>query len=474
MSRLVSATSWTTLATLVNLVLTMVQLAFLVRILAPSVFGQFAVVNMVIEVFVAFALGGISNFLIFKRDADQQTSNAIYYLALIIGAIFSVLLYLLTPYIASALGYEAIIQELRLATLLLVVSSLSSQYQAVGMKHFKHQSIAQIDVAAKLLSFSFAISFPELELLCLVGAIIIYQVAKLLGFMLFLGKFVNLSLSANTGIFKEAFNYGIFDFGSQAINIVRKQLDVMILAITLPSSEMGVYHVIKQLASRPAQALQPIIGKVALPAFAEVKQNNEKFQRVYKDIYFLQLFVLAFIYVPVIVASELVATLFFGDSYAQYSLVLSLLAGFWFIRVASSNLVGPLVQSTGHTKRNFLWNIYVMIPNALVIYISSMFGVEALVFSMVVFQVTLFPIVNFYFVKYITGVEFSYSLRSMLIVVLAFSIPIAVFHKFLVPLIPDLWFMQETSVAAFTVAVALVLYFQYSEVKSSVQRIKGF
>lgn len=474
MSRLVSATSWTTLATLVNLVLTMVQLAFLVRILAPSVFGQFAVVNMVIEVFVAFALGGISNFLIFKRDADQQTSNAIYYLALIIGTIFSVFLYLLTPFIASALGYEAIIQELRLATLLLVVSSLSSQYQAVGMKHFKHQSIAQIDIAAKLLSFSFAISFPELELLCLVGAIIIYQVAKLLGFMLFLGKFVNLSLSANTGIFKEAFNYGIFDFGSQAINIVRKQLDVMILAITLPSSEMGVYHVIKQLASRPAQALQPIIGKVALPAFAEVKQNNEKFQRVYKDIYFLQLFVLAFIYVPVIVASELVATLFFGDSYAQYSLVLSLLAGFWFIRVASSNLVGPLVQSTGNTKRNFLWNIYVMIPNALVIYISSMFGVEALVFSMVVFQVTLFPIVNFYFVKYITGVEFSYSLRSMLIVVLAFSIPIAVFHKFVVPLIPDLWFMQETSVAAFTVAVALVLYFQYSEVKSSIQRIKGF
>ena len=62
----------------------------------------------------------------------------------------------------------------------------------------------------------------------------------------------------------------------------------------------------------------------------------------------------------------------------------------------------------------------------------------------------------------------------MLIVVLAFSIPIAVFHIFLVPLIPDLWFMQETSVAAFTVAVALVLYFQYSEVKSSVQRIKGF
>ena len=81
MSRIVNATSWTTLATVINLVLTMVQLAILVRILAPEVFGQFAVVNMVIEVFVAFALGGISNFLIYKRDADQATSNAVYYLA---------------------------------------------------------------------------------------------------------------------------------------------------------------------------------------------------------------------------------------------------------------------------------------------------------------------------------------------------------------------------------------------------------
>ena len=135
MSRIVSATSWTTLATVINLVLTMVQLAILVRILAPEVFGQFAVVNMVIEVFVAFALGGISNFLIYKRDADQATSNAVYYLALAIGAVFSLVLFFLAPVIASALGYEAIIQELRLATLLLVVSSLSSQYQAVGMKH---------------------------------------------------------------------------------------------------------------------------------------------------------------------------------------------------------------------------------------------------------------------------------------------------------------------------------------------------
>jgi len=125
-SRLIKATSWTSISTIVNLSLTMLQLAILVRILAPSVFGQFAVVNLILEIFVAFALGGISNFLIYKSDVDEKTSNAIYFLALAIGAIFSGLLYILAPFIATQFGYDAIVQELRLATILLVISSLSS------------------------------------------------------------------------------------------------------------------------------------------------------------------------------------------------------------------------------------------------------------------------------------------------------------------------------------------------------------
>ena len=196
----------------------------------------------------------------------------------------------------------------------------------------------------------------------------------------------------------------------------------------------------------------------------EVKDDKARFARVYKDFYFVQLFVLAFIYVPVIIASELVTTLFFGESYAQYSLVLSLLAGFWFIRVAASNLVGPLVQSTGLTKRNFMWNVYVMCPNALVIYVSSMYGVEALVMSMAIFQIILFPVVNYYFIKFITGVCFSYSIKSMGVLLVAFAIPLLLFYQFVLPFIPDVIFVKESA----------VLFLKYSEVKQSLKRIKGF
>ena len=452
----------------------MAQLAILVRILAPAVFGQFAVVNMVIEVFVAFALGGISNFLVYKKNADQPTSNAIYFLALGIGATFSLVLFLLTPFLATALGYESIVQELRLATVLLVISSIASQYQAVGMKNFHHQRVAQVDIFAKVLSFVFAISFSHLELLCLVGATIVYQLARLVGFMMVLGREVNLTTKVNTAIYREAFNYGIFDFGSQALNILRRQLDVIILAVTLPSNELGVYHVIKQLASRPAQALQPIIGKVALPAFAEVKENETRFARVYKDFFILQLFVLAIIYIPVIIASDLVTALFFGSDFVQHSWVLSILSIFWFIRVASSNLVGPLVQATGFTKRNFLWNVILLLPNTLVIYASSQYGVVALVSAMAVFQLILFPIVNYYFILFITNVSFPFSVKNMLIVVTSLSVPLAILKYFVLPFIPEVFLVKEIIVAMLTFAVAAMLLVFYKELKNSLIRVKGF
>lgn len=452
----------------------MAQLAILVRILAPAVFGQFAVVNMVIEVFVAFALGGISNFLVYKKNADQPTSNAIYFLALGIGAIFSLVLFLLTPFLATALGYESIVQELRLATVLLVISSIASQYQAVGMKNFHHQRVAQVDIFAKVLSFVFAISFSHLELLCLVGATIVYQLVRLVGFMMVLGREVNLTTKVNTAIYREAFNYGIFDFGSQALNILRRQLDVIILAVTLPSNELGVYHVIKQLASRPAQALQPIIGKVALPAFAEVKENETRFARVYKDFFILQLFVLAIIYIPVIIASDLVTALFFGSDFVQHSWVLSILSIFWFIRVASSNLVGPLVQATGFTKRNFLWNVILLLPNTLVIYASSQYGVVALVSAMAVFQLILFPIVNYYFILFITNVSFSFSIKNMLLVVASLAVPLGILRYFVLPFIPEVFLVKEIIVAMLTFAVAALLLVFYKELKNSLIRVKGF
>ncbi len=474
MSRIVSATSWTTLSTIVNLALTMIQLAVLARILAPSVFGQFAVINMVMEIFVAFALGGISNFLIFRQDADQSTNNAIYYLALGIGSVFSVVFYLVTPILATALGYEEIIQELKVATLMLVISSLASQYQAVGMKCFKHKRVAQIDIIAKTASFIFAISNTHLGLLCLVGSVVIYQLVRLIGFMAALSKDMNLSLHVNKSIYREAFNYGIFDFGSQALNILGRQLDVIILSITLSNSQLGIYHVLKQLASRPAQALQPVINKVALPAFGEIKEVLQRFSRTYKDFYILQLFVLAFIYVPLIIFPELVVNLFFGEEYSSQYLVFAVLSCFWFVRVFSSNLVGPLVQATGQTRKHFIWNIAILIPNACVIYLSSSFGVLPLVVSMLTFQTILFPLVNYYFAGPIANVTFKYSVGAMLTVISFIAVPLLITKFFIARAVPDVFLLKESLVALSTVSASLLLFIQYKEIKSSIQRVKGF
>jgi hypothetical protein len=83
-------------------------------------------------------------------------------------------------------------------------------------------------------------------------------------------------------------------------------------------------------------------------------------------------------------------------------------------------------------------------------------------------------VVNYYFIKFITGVGFSYSIKSMGVLLVAFAIPLLLFYQFVLPFIPDVIFVKESAVGVVTLLIALVLFLKYSEVKQSLKRIKGF
>ena len=388
------ATIWTTSSTVISLGVLLGQLAILTRYFDPSVFGQFAIINLFIEIFTVLALGGISNFLIYKRDINHKGQNTIFALAILIGFSAFIVMYLLAPFITAALGYPDLAEPLRVVTLLVPISALIAQYQAVALKEFSHPSVAKIDMAARIIAFGIAMATIPMGLFCLILSIVSYQLLKLIGMMMLFSKKMDFSIDFDRTIIREAFNYGIFDLGGQSLNILRRQLDIIILTIALPIAELGVYHVIKQLASRPAQALQPIISKLALPSFAKNNDDQEKLQQVYLDFFLIQGLVLAFIYAPMIIASDLITNLLFGEKIADHHWVLATLACFWFVRIAGSNLIGPLVQAVGRTKISFYWNLWVLPPNALVMYFAASYGVEVLTGALFIFQLILFPLSN--------------------------------------------------------------------------------
>ncbi len=449
----------------------MIQLAYLVRVIPSESFGQFAILNLILEVFAAFSLGGISNFLIYKGSNDRRTVNTLFFCALFIGIVFTTLLFLLSPHIANLFNILEITYELKISTSILLITALASQIQAIALKDFRHKELAIIEISSRAFSFIFAIYYAELGLLCLVGSVILYNLLRLIFSFIQFRALLKFSFHFDGSVAKEALNYGVFDFGAQSINILRKHVDVAILALTLSTSDLGIYHVLRQLAAKPAQAIQPIISKVCLPAFAKFKESIDTLHKLFKDFYAIQAFILSFIYTPLIINSDTVITLLFGSAYSEYSFVFSFLSLFWFIRITNSSLIGPLVQSLGITKRNFLWNLYMLLPNSAVIFISSKFSILSLVIALSVYQALLFPLINLYFIRYATNVTFAQSVKILTFSFLIFALPLLTFEYFTKEYVPNSFFAREICIAIISF-ITLSIAYKASDVRKRLNRLK--
>ncbi|ALO35969.1 hypothetical protein CMT41_15485 [Colwellia sp. MT41] len=418
MSKILRSTVWTTASTVINIGLLLLQLSILTRYISADVFGQIAIINLFIEIFTVFALGGVSNFVIYKKELTQPQHNSIFLLALASGFLTFIIFFLLAPVLAFLWGIDAITVPLQIIAVILPISAMAAQYQAVALKRFLHATVAKVEIVARFSAFIIALLTIELGLYCLVSAMVSYQLFRLLGFIFVFSREVNFSLKFETNIIKEAVSFGTYDIGGQALNIVRRQLDVLILSLTLPLNELGIYHIIKQLASRPAQALQPIVNKIAFPAFSQEQKNIKILSSLFVDIYTIQWFALALFYAPMVVASELVAAILFGSNIAEYHWVLSALALFWCVRVGFGNLTGPLTQAVGKTKFGYYWNLCLLPLSAIIMFLSAQFGLLELAITLFAFKLCLLPAIKILVLDRIIKISFMQLIKPVVIFLL--------------------------------------------------------
>jgi O-antigen/teichoic acid export membrane protein len=474
MTVIAKSASWTTISTIFGIAVQILQLAILSRTIETAIFGQYAILNLFIEIFTAVALGGISNYLMYKRELNQEEKNTIFTLAITIGLVAFVIVILLAYPILYLMRYTDLFSPLMVLSVLLVMHAVGAQYQTLGLLAFKHAIIAKIEIASRIMAFGIAIATIDLGLYCLIFSTLSYQLFRLIGIMVAMSHIANLGLNFKVKTAKDAFKYGVYDLGGQWLNITRKQIDTLILAAILPLQELGAYHLIKQLASRPAQAIQPIIGKMALPLFSHAKQNPEHFKSTYYDLFCVQAVILAICYAPLIGASDLITLVIYGEEFQKYAPILALLSLFWFIRVCPSNLMGPLVQVSGKTYLSFYWNIAILPVNALVMYLSALHGIYALTIALVIFQSICVPLAYYFVIKKVSTVDFNKTLIFLIIPLLCLIAPLFILEYIVIPQLELSLLLKVMLYVTVYSADVLSIFMLYSVFKQSLSRLKHY
>lgn len=135
-------------AQLISLVVTIV----LARVIEPEEYGIIAIVSIFIALADTFAISGLGNSLIQKKDADHLDFSTVFYFNIVFSVVLYVVLYFGAKTIASFYEIEQLVPVLRVMSLRIPIAAINSVQQAYVSKHMIFKKFFFATLAGTLIS----------------------------------------------------------------------------------------------------------------------------------------------------------------------------------------------------------------------------------------------------------------------------------------------------------------------------------
>lgn len=427
MSGLRKQAAWLLFSNLFSAGLQIIQISILARHLELHELGLLAIVNSILMIAMILQDMGMSSYIVHRQDLSRREQSTIYWVNFALSLLAG-LIVLMSAWPLSKFYQMDNLQPLILLTSInfIFLGSLS-QYQAHFIKAKKMISLSKIEMSAKTISFAcviLAIFFTDLRTSAVVLGLIVNAVLRLL-FMSFFGeKEWRPQFVFEKSICKNVFQYGIYQLGSQIINQLRTQLDVIIIGKVLGSESLGLYSLAKDLIMQPLKLISPVINRLALPRFAEAQNDSKALSSVYLKGTFVIVSLSALTFLFIYIFSPVIISVLYGEQRISIMNLLPFMLLFGMLR-PMGGLTGAIAQANGKTNIEFYWNIIaglvvVCMSTTILLYSSLWYVSLVLSISQVLITFLVYP----FFVKPIVSVKlYSYMLNWF---------PIAILFSFLI------------------------------------------
>ena len=133
-SKMVNASKWSTLAQISSSTMTPLIFVVLARLLTPSDYGVFAMAGFVIAFAQVFWNAGLGKTLIQKHDDINSSANIVFWTNLMIAVLLYAIIFVSSRSIAIVFKDMRIEAVLKVASLVIIISSLCSVQSALFQK----------------------------------------------------------------------------------------------------------------------------------------------------------------------------------------------------------------------------------------------------------------------------------------------------------------------------------------------------
>jgi len=392
--KVLTGTKWVALTNIFRQVLQIVSLFILARLLTPDDFGLFAILMLFVGFMQMFSDMGTGAALIQIKDPSEKLLSSVFFFNLFVGLLLCLLLISISGLIATFFGNPHIQELLQIISIIFIISSFGVVQKALYDKQMDFKKITLIESISQLIGLIFAIisAMKGLGIYSLIIQALSSNTIRvvLIWFYSNWRPLFHFTIEDITQIWDFTKNYTLFD----TINYFARNADNFLIGKFLGSPALGVYSIAYRIMLYPLQNISRTLLRILFPAFAQIQDDNMKFQKAYLRV----IFFIALISFPIMIGMMATADIFvpilFGDKWKNLDILIMILAPIGMIQSIITT-TGSIYMAKGNTRTLLKIGIINSIVTVTFFIIGLPFGIKGVALFYVISNlIMLYPVLK--------------------------------------------------------------------------------
>ncbi|MEG2164083.1 MAG: lipopolysaccharide biosynthesis protein [Bacteroidales bacterium] len=273
------------------------------RVLSPSDYGMVGMLAVFTAVSQTIINSGFATAIVRKADRTQTDLSTAFYFNIVVAFILYFALFFSGPLIADFYNAPILSDLIKIAAIPLFINSLCIVQQAMFTIKMDFKTQAKISVIASIVTgiVGIAMAYNGYGVWAIVFPSVIGATTRCL--MLWWISRWRPSPVFSVKSFKELFSFGSKLLASGLLDTIYNNIYPIVIGKKFAAAELGYYSRADAYSQLPATTVTGVLSRVTFPMVCEIQNDNERLERVYRQLLRLS----AFIVFPIMIGLAVLA-----------------------------------------------------------------------------------------------------------------------------------------------------------------------
>ncbi len=279
--RTISGAAWSTVSTTGKQALSIASVATVARLLGPGAYGVMGMANLLIVFILNFRDLGTGTAIVQRLSVSDRLLSSLFWVNCLLGLVMAGGVIALSPLAAHFFNTPELVAILCTLSISFWLTSCGVVHASLLLRDMHFKALAIVDLTSGLASYVVALGFAYsgFGVWSLVFANIANSFTSTLGY--WLAYSWRPGWNFDGAEIKSITNFSLNLSGFGVVNYFARNADNIVVGRVLGKIALGNYQLAYNLMLTPIQNISSVIGRVTLPAFSRIQEDNERFRYAY-------------------------------------------------------------------------------------------------------------------------------------------------------------------------------------------------